>query len=154
MHKNHGLKSMFWCLPRDVWGLGWLSSVVIPGDFSASVSPRLLVLWCSSHLIFQIIRIADLPRLPLATLMNRPASLMSSRRCVPLRLPLVVFLPLRSSRLHRLGYLSIAIHHDFHFIALLRSSTVDDIYVVGHAVSDSCLLLSFASLNYLKIFNF
>ena len=71
-----------------------------------------------------------------------------------LRPPLVIFLPLRSSRLHRLGYLSIAIHHDFYFIALLRSSTVDDIYAAGHAVSDSCLLLSFASLNYLKIFNF
>ena len=75
-------------------------------------------------------------------------------RVVAAAFPRLFFLPLRSSRLHRLGYLSIAIHHDFHFIALLRSSTVDDIYAAGHAVSDSCLLLSFASLNYLKIFNF
>ena len=121
--------------------------------FSSPVSPQRLVLRCPGSPTTRISCFAD----PISTafgfvdeLFGPLKSSSESRRC----LPLVVFLPLRSSRLHRLGYLSIAIHHDFHFIALLRSSTVDDIYVVGHAVSGSCLLLSLASLNYLKIFNF
>lgn len=136
MHKNHGLKSMFDVCPEIS---GWAASVVIPTDFLSRSVPGAWILRCSSFLASQI------------SLFGYVDELISEQ---PLRPPLVIFLPLRSSRLYRLGYLSIVIHHDFHFIALLRSSTVDDIYVVGHAVSDSCLLLSFASLNYLKIFNF
>lgn len=136
MHKNHGLKSMFDVCPEIS---GWAASVVIPTDFLSRSVPGAWILRCSSFLASQI------------SLFSYVDELISEQ---PLRPPLVIFLPLRSSRLYRLGYLSIVIHHDFHFIALLRSSTVDDIYVVGHAVSDSCLLLSFASLNYLKIFNF
>ena len=154
MHKNHGLKSMFWC-PLDVHEyLGWSQWVL---------RPRVEVgCWFSHFALFSsLLGWAAMFHLSRSQIFCIPEASAFRADLVeehpdeqPPWAPLVIFLPLRSSRLHRLGYLSIAIHHDFHFIALLRSSTVDDIYVVGHAVSDSCLLLSFASLNYLKIFNF
>ena len=128
--------------------------MVIPTDFLSRSVPGAWLLRCSSFLASQISPIAVLTSTAFGffdELFGYVDELISEQPLLP---PLVIFLPLRSSRLYRLGYLSIVIHHDFHFIALLRSSTVDDIYVVGHAVSDSCLLLSFASLNYLKIFNF
>ena len=151
MHKNHGLTSMFDVCP----GISGDSAERLPWWFPLISCPRSSPELGSA--MFWLFGIADFACCWSSSTAFGIFDELFGYELIseqPLRPPLVVFLPLRSSRLHRLGYLSIAIHHDFHFIALLRSSTVDDIYVVGHAVSDSCLLLSFASLNYLKIFNF
>ena len=149
MHKNHGLKSTFDVCPvisdiSDERPKQWFQLFLIFGQSSTLGSA---MLWLSNNADF-LLCWSYLDCIWLRWWAIRSVDEFFWEQ--PLRPPLVIFLPLRSSRLHRLGYLSIAIHHDFHFIALLRSSTVDDIYVV----SDSCLLLSFASLNYLKIFNF